>query len=50
VLDQSRDILLKDSILSILSSVDEWRGDAKLMDDVSILAVEIGEKITNHIS
>jgi PAS domain S-box-containing protein len=50
VLDQSRDILLKDSILSMLSSVDEWRGDAKLMDDVSILAVEIGEKINNHIS
>ena len=49
-LDQSRNLLLKDSISSLVRSVEKWCGDKRLIDDVSILAVEITEKATDHIS
>ncbi len=38
---QSRAKPLKDSLSLLLRSVDEWRGGARLEDDVSVLAVEI---------
>jgi sigma-B regulation protein RsbU (phosphoserine phosphatase) len=48
-LDQSRNILLKDSISSLLMSVEEWCGDARLEDDISVLAIEIAEKASSNI-
>ncbi|MDA2938977.1 serine/threonine-protein phosphatase [Acidobacteria bacterium AH-259-A15] len=42
-LDHSRARTLKDSLSSLFESVDEWRGDARLEDDISVLAAEIAE-------
>ena len=48
-LDHSRDLPLKDSISSLVKRVEEWGGHIRLIDDVSILAVEITEKAMGHI-
>ncbi|OEU65457.1 MAG: hypothetical protein BA863_10170 [Desulfovibrio sp. S3730MH75] len=50
VLDQSYGLLLKDSISYLLKCVEEWCGDARPEDDISVLAIEIAEKTTSHIS
>ncbi len=41
VLDQSRNGMLKDSVQFLLKNVEEWCGEVKLVDDVSVLAFEI---------
>ncbi len=38
---QSKTKVLKESLSFLLSSVEEWRGGARLEDDISILAVEM---------
>ncbi len=43
-LDQSRDMLLKDSVSVLLRRIDEWCGNTKPIDDVSVLAVEIAAR------
>jgi sigma-B regulation protein RsbU (phosphoserine phosphatase) len=48
-LEQNRNIPLKDSLSSLVTRVEEWCGDARLEDDISILAIEIPEKVTGHI-
>jgi len=40
-LGQSRRVPIGDSISSVLQAVREWRGDAPLEDDISILAIEV---------
>lgn len=45
VLDQNRDKPLLDSIYSALKNVEEWCSWARLEDDISILAVEIAERV-----
>ena len=41
VLEESAAMPLEDSLSSLLATVEEWSGAARLADDVSILAVEI---------
>jgi sigma-B regulation protein RsbU (phosphoserine phosphatase) len=43
-LDQSRDLLLEKSVMSLVGRVEDWCGNAKVVDDVSVLAFEIAEK------
>jgi sigma-B regulation protein RsbU (phosphoserine phosphatase) len=40
-LEQGRGVSLKESLASLLASVEHWRGAGDLKDDVSVLAVEI---------
>lgn len=45
----SRDKQLNESVSSLLRSIEEWCGDVRLEDDISVLAVEITEKATGNI-
>jgi sigma-B regulation protein RsbU (phosphoserine phosphatase) len=49
-LDRNRDLLIKDSISSLLKSVEEWHGNGRFEDDVSVLAVEIADRAAQHAS
>ncbi len=40
-LDQGRNLQLEESVSSVVRRVVEWCGDEKLVDDISVLAVEI---------
>ena len=45
LLDQSRTLPLKESVSALLRGVEEWCGDACLNDDVSILAIEVMDRV-----